>query len=508
MIYLQGLSKEKARQVSERLAYEYPTWFFELYGKIKGKPIVLEDYQIRYLLDNSVFTITNKARQAGGSLMMAMKKFFRAYKNPGYRCDIVSINLKEAVDKIRYMRMLHDTLPLKYRVPLTIDNATSIGFHGGSKLSLIQSIAASTAVRGGSKEMVFDEFAHIALAEELFYAAAPAIINGDLTLDLISTPKGNIDMFSKIWWNNKNEEGERPFSMFSHHQFIWCDVKRFVTNYEEVQHVWHNEMHEDMSQMRQLVQAYGTDKLKFYYHIFPFSQFQQEFCGVFLDELTAFFPWDLIKKCLRGTVASADDMEEEALEKWDKRPDDNNNQVFMGVDFGESDKDTDKTSIQILERDGDILKHRYSEVLTKEKYPDFPSQATHIVDVAHRFRPQKISGDHTGLGRGVMPMLWERDGDLPLEEVNFNFASKEEMVMKLKGLMENGKIWLQAEDVQLQGQIRNIERKLTEKSGTASYGGKPYDDMFWALALAARAGAYTDFAIYQLGGKSSLKGVL
>jgi phage FluMu gp28-like protein len=508
-IFLQGVPKEKVEKVAEELAFLYPTWFFELYSELEGKPLVLEDYQIRYLLDDSPFRITNKCRQAGGSLMAALQKFYRAYRNPYYRCDVVSINLKEAIDKIRYIRAIHDTLPKRYKIPLAIDNATSIGFHKGARLSTINSLAASAGIRGGRKEILFDEYAHIPLAEELLHAALPAIMNGNLTFDVISTPKGNLDPFSRIWHNNENEEGIRPYDDFSHHQFIWLDVRRFVTNYEEVQQVWYNELHQNMDYMKELVRTYGSSKLKMQLNIYPWSQFTQEFCGVFLDETTAFFPYALIQRCLRPPYAKASTSEGEIEEKeyldpWTSRPDDNNNQVFMGIDFGESDVDTDKTSIQILELDRKtgILMHRYSEVLNKQEYPDFPAQAKHIIDIYDQFRPTKVSADDTGLGRGINPFLRKERPDMAFDEVNFNFASKEEMVMNIKSLMEQGKVWLQQEDYQLQGQIRNIERKLTEH-GRASYSGKPYDDMFWALALAARAGSYKPFAIYRIGGPST-----
>lgn len=496
------LPRTQREEVAEALAFEYPTWFFELYTEIEGSPTFLEDYQIDYLLDQSTYKIANKCRQVGGSLMVSMQKMYRAMFNESYRCDIVSINLKEAVDKIRYVRKLHDTLPARWKVPLTIDNAGSIGFHKGSKQSSIHSLAASAGIRGGRKEVVFDEYAHIKLAEPLYIAAAPAIINGDLTLDIISTPNGNLDMFSRIWKNDKNEEGIKPYSMYSRHQFIWIDCRRFTKDYEAGRHRWYNDYHQNMDYMRDLVKEFGTDKLISLYAQFPFGQFKQEFCGEFLDELTAFFPTALIQKCLHPPFAKTEDEEEhEYLDPWTRRPRDNTNQVFMGVDYGESDEETDKTSIQVLERlpNGKLM-HRYSEVLSKDAFPDFPAQARHIVQLYKDFRPTKVSADHTGLGRGINPFIRKYMPEMPLEEVTFDYVNKEEMVMNLKGLMENGNIWIQQGDTQLQGQIRNIERKITD-SGRATYHGKPYDDMFWALALAARAGAYKTFAIYSLGSR-------
>lgn len=507
-IFLEGVPQDKRAAIAEELAFRYPTWFFELLMEFEGKPLTLEDFQIRYFLDDNTFTATNKTRQSGGSMQLALKHMFKAYRTQGYRCDIVSINLREAADKIRYIRNFWESLPTRYRIPLAIDNQLSIGFHKGRHTSVINSIAASTGVRGGKKAMVFDEFGHIPNALDLFRAAAPAMINGNLTLDIVSTPLGDLNLFADIFKNRENEFGEKPYNVFSRHEFIWLDVRRFVTDFDAVQKAWHEEVREDMNQMRQLIAAYGTDRLKFFYNLYPWDIFKQEFCGVFLEESTAFFPWALIQKCLRGDLGEASDgtivQKEEALEKWTKRPKDNVNSCFMGIDFGESEKETDKTSIQILERDSQdgILKHRYSEVLSKDDYPDFTSQAAHMADLARAFRPEKISCDGTGLGRGIVPLLKTMITDIDVEAVDFTTQSKEEMVMKLKTLMEDGQIWLQASDKQLHGQIRNLQRDQLP-GGNFRYHGEPHDDMFWALALAARGGAYTRFAVYSIGGGPS-----
>ena len=504
-IFLEGLSKDKITEVAEALAFKYPTWFFELYAEFDGKPLVLEDYQIRYLLDDNTFRITSKCRQAGGSLMLALNAFYKAYRTPNYRADIVSINLKEAVDKIRYIRKIHDTLPRRFRIPLTTDNQTSIGFHKGAKQSVIQSIAASSGVRGGRKDMIFDEFAHIEKAKELFYAAAPAIINGGHTLDIVSTPAGDQDLFSEIWFNKPDPRtGEHAYGDFSRHQFIWCDVRRFVTDYDAVQHVWYNELHQNMDYMEQLVRDYGTDKLKFYYHLYPWNMFLQEFCGSFIDETNALFPQSMIQHALRGTVSQADDLEEEAIETWTRRPENNDDEIFIGVDFGESTEDSDKTSVQVVVRQKGIYKQVFKENFSQKDYPDFPRQANRILQFCRAFRPNKIMMDGSGVGRGIVPMIQERAPELNIDAITFDYINKEEMVMNVKKLMEEGNLWIQAEDLALQAQFRGMERKITE-SGRVTYHGKPHDDMFWALCLAVKGGAYKHFGISILGGSASYR---
>lgn len=513
MLWLENIPSNQKDNALETLAMIYPTWFFEVLCEFDGRPLRLEDFQIKYLLDDSMFKITNKCRQAGGSLQVSMSKMFKAMTRFGYRCDIVSINLKEATDKVKYVRMLWETLPIKYRLPLTIDNALSIGFHDGKvKQSVIHSLAASTGVRGGRKEMVFDEFAHYQKDEELYFAAAPAIMNGDLGLDIISTPMGSRNLFGKIWRNEPySGTNRRPFDMFSRHEFIWLDVRRFVTDYDAVQKEW-IDSGKNMAIMRELVEKYGTDKLIMFYEQFPWETFKTEFCGSLEDLTTAVFPWDLVLKCIKPTSTTVSDgksvYHEEGLEEWEfEAPFDADGKILMGIDFGESEEDTDKTSVQIVQKteDGRFL-HRYGETYDNGVAGGFPEQAERIALLIRKYRPDKIMADETGMGRGLIPLLRVTSDDAPIEGVNFNLQTKEQMVMNMKKLMEQDKMWLLENYTELHGQINSIERKTTE-ANNSRYSGEPHDDMFWALALAVRAGSVTPFAMYTIGGVRTLPGV-
>ena len=513
-IYINGIVNDEERaQVLEDLALTFPTWFFEILTEFDGKPLVLEKFQIDYLLDNSTFKVTNKTRQAGASLVVSMAKYFKAYSTPGYKCQIVSINLRESVDKIRYIRNLHDTLPDRYKIPLAIDNALSIGFHNGSKQSVVESIASSGAVRGGRKDLVFDEFAHYfprGKDEELFKAAAPAIINGELELDIISTPNGKGNYFDKIYNNVPDPEGKQAFSIFSRHEFIWLDVKRFVKEgkFDEVQDLWHNVYKKNMNYMRDLVEQYGTERLLFYYEIYPWPMFQQEFCGAFTTNEGAFISWDLVRSCIKGTVGKASDgvteYKEDSLVEWLKTPTkEPHGDVYMGLDYGQSGDKDDKTSIQVVEKDSNgIFKHRYSEFLNKKDYPNWPAQADHIARLIRAFNPAKIGADNTGLGLGVNSLILERAPGAPIELIHFNTQSKEKMAHKVRSLMENKQVWLLEKAQQLHGEIAGMQRQTTE-AGSPQYYGSPHDDGFWALALALEVGDSRPVQIYTLGGRST-----
>lgn len=507
-VYLDGIPDDKRQAVMDEIFRLYPTWFFEALVEFQDSPLILEPYQVAYLLDESTFKITNKGRQMGGSMQLAMAKFHRAYTTPSYRCDIISINLKEATDKIKYIRNFWDTLPPRYQLPLEIDNALSIGFHKGNQRSVINSLAASTGIRGGRKEIVFDEFAHIPKNADLFKAALPAIMNGDLTIDLVSTPMGRYNIFADIWFNEPDTTGKRPFSYFSRHEFIWFETQRFLkesTNPHAARAYWEDELHSDMEKMDELIDLFANDKLLAIRHMYPRDYFLQEFCGHFIDDSAALFSLDLINSCLRSPVGSADDQVEEYLEPWEERPENNENYLSMGVDFGQSGESDDKTSFHIVEKtkNGSILKHRYSRTLNKKQFPDFPSQAEEIVRVAKRFKVNRMNCDNTGLGLGIVPLIQKMAPEIHVDGISFTVAVKEEMVMNLKTMMEQGLVWIMSDDTLLQSEIHGMRGDATP-SGRIRYHGEPHDDNFWAFALACREGVYTPFAIYTI--ESLLKG--
>lgn len=492
-------------QAIEEIAFTIPAWFIEVYTEFKGQPLVLQHFQVASINDTSRFKITNKCRQTGGSLTVSGKQFYNSYRTPGYRCDIVSINLREATDKIKYIRNLHDTLPPRYQIPITTDNQLSIGFHRGASKSVVNSIAASTGVRGGSKAVVFDEFAHIMNDEELFLSAAPAMIHNDYGMEVVSTPNGLDNLFAKIFLNEPDERGRQPYSNWSRHSYIWIDSPYMCTDVDAANHEWEHVYKKDINQMDKLVERYGTEDLYGYFYMYPRAYFYQEFCGSFMNDENAVFPSRVIQQCIKGTVGEAEGFEGEVIKEdflipWEKKPDrlPAGTLVTMGVDFGESDKHTDKTAIHVIERSGDIYKQRYHEVLKKTDYPDVSYQEDYIADLILRFKPDRVMADETGLGRGIVPGLRRRNLPTAIEGLTFTNDNKEKMVVDLKVEMERKHVWILEEDRGLQAELGTM-RRTTTPSGLHRYEGQPHDDNVWAFAMAVKAANYTKFIITRLG---------
>lgn len=491
--FLDQIPSEDREATFEALAFKYPPWFFELYTEVKaGEPTLLEEFQINYLLDDSRFVITNKTRQAGGSLVVAMKHFWKAYTNEGYNCDIVSVNRAEAQGKITYIRNLWESLPIRWRHPLEIDNAEKIAFHTGRRRSVIRSIAASSGVRGGKKSIVFDEAAHIPTFESLFVAALPATVRDSGGFDVVSTPMGMQGKFHEIWYN---QEGR--YSHWARHSFIWIDVSAFCTDCQLARQTWEEEYQSNPDALHGAIyDEFATPAFQQVAYNFTSEEFLQEFGGQFLDETTAFFPHALIDAC-RKHVEKQPNLPE-YLEQWVSRPEGNDNEVMIGIDFAEGKKGGDSTSIQLVERlgDGRLMNRFHQDLEAGKGWNDFDRQLTEINGIIERFRPHRVSVDETGLGRALAQDLKRRWGGL-IDPVTFHNANKEEMALTMKRLLEEEKLWIPWDNKRLKGQIHNIKRKITP-SGHIQYAGEPHDDMFWAMALACKGASRMGFRIYTI----------
>lgn len=475
------------------MCLDYPTWFFELLTEVRGRPFVLERYQIAYLIDPTSFKITNKTRQAGGSLIVGASKFFKAYRRESYRCDIVSVNQKEASDKITMIRNFWDSLPLRWRHPLTKDNELSIGFHPGRRRSIINSIAASAGVRGGQKDVVFDEAAHIPTFEQLFVAALPATIRDKGGFDVLSTPMGNQGKFAEIWLNQSGK-----YSHWARHEFYWWHVSEFCLDIDAADKAWKEEYGRNVSAMPEFFERFGGERIKEVASSLTWEEFLQEYCGVLVDEASAFFPWELLNRVRKQSEKQPGS--DDYLETWFARPDDCENEIFIGVDFAEGKSShSDATSIQVVEKGTDGRHYlRHSVDLRGEEWSNFDRQLAVIDDLIGRFRPQRVIVDETGLGRKLAQDLKERNGGL-IEPVTFTNINKEQMALNIKALMERDKLWIPYDNKKLAHQCHSVQRKLTP-SGNATYSGQPHDDMFWALALACKGANRTSFRILTIGG--------
>ncbi len=409
----------------------------------------------------------NKARQIGVSLAIAAEGLHASATRSQYSANYISINEKEAKGKILYAKALYHSMPnelkeivhngLPVKPEIWNDSEDTIGFHRPPHTSLLVSQPASSAVRGGQKDIYFDEAAHIRDFGKLYQAALPAITRGESRITVVSTP---MDM-SGLFYDITSDEDAYP--EYSRHYIPWWESLAMCKAdlYEEAQAL------AAMMSTEARVEKYGTDKLKTIYRSFgrDIGAFKTEYECEFVDELEAFFTWESI-------VDAKDDKMEffgrEIPENWEPV-----GSVTLGIDLAKQRDESVFTLVESVENeDGET--HHYVRWLHATQKP-YQEQIEYIRSLIKRIKPARVSVDQTGVGAAIVEQLTGVEG------VIFTQAKKERWATTFKGELQKGFIHIPP-DKSLMDQIHGIKRTKTE-GGLFKFAGKK-DDYFWSLMLA------------------------
>lgn len=435
---------------------------------LDGAPFRLEPYQIRYLNDQSFFRIVNKSRQIGFSTILSGEVVHSAAVKQAYRANIISINQKEASDKIEIARNLYHSIPDEFKTMdpplkpvLWTDADTEISFHRPPHTSVIISQPASSAVRGGRKDVYFDEFAHIRDAQKLYRAAMPAITRGNSRLTIISTPLGQSGLFYDIFSN------EAAYPEYSRHAVPWWECSAMVKPelYEEAL-----ALAAAVEGSEERVLKYGTDKLRIIFNGFggDLIGFQTEYEANFADEATAYYTWDLI--------VNSTDNDAPVWREWNNlyEPE---GRLSIGVDLA---KQRDQTVFTVIEHFDDGRKKVLYTRATQEPYNEQFEYMKRLIEATNAGR---VTIDQTGVGQKFVEDAKRLIPHANIEGVVFTNAKKERWATQLKGDMQVGNVqWPNIGE--LRRQIHGIRRTKTEANFYRFAGDKgKHDDYFWSLVL-------------------------
>lgn len=450
---------------------EFPALWLETLTELDGAPYKLEPYQTRFLNDRSVFRLVNKSRQIGFSTVIGSEVVHKACVTPAYKANIVSINQKEAADKITIAGNLYHSIPDEFKESNPILKPTlwtnsndEISFHRPPSTSSIISQPASAAVRGGRKDIYFDEFAHIRDAQKLYRAAMPAITRGDSRLTIISTPLGQSGLFYDIASNTV------AYPQYSRHSVPWWECSAMVKPelYDEAL-----ALAAAVDSPEERVIKYGTDKLKLIYDGFggDLVGFQTEYEATFADEATAYFTWDLIVNCTDSELPITREY------NHNYAPD---GFISIGVDLA---KERDQSVFTVVEHLDDGTKKVLFTRATQDQYSD---QFEYLKNLIVASRANRVSIDQTGVGATFVEDARRLLAtSTNVEGVVFTNAKKEKWATTFKGAMQTGTVsWPNISD--LRRQIHGIKRTKTE-SNFYKFSGKDAgsgDDYFWSLMLA------------------------
>lgn len=409
----------------------------------------------------------NKSRQIGFSTIIAGEGVHAAATRTSYKANYISVNQNEAKDKIEIAKSFYHSIPDDYKDSgfkpvIWHDAEDTLGFHGPPHTSLLISQPASSAVRGGKKDIYFDEAAHIRDFKKLYQAALPAIIRGQGRITVVSTPMDESGLFYDIANDVEN------YPEYSRHIVPWWEAASMVKP------DWYEEAMATAPLMNTYdrIMKFGSDKLLTVYRGFgsDILGFQTEFECTFVDELEAYFTWDLIVDCSDPDPNYVFFRREIPL-GWEPE-----GTLTLGVDLAKERDESVFTLVETIE-DEDGETHRYIRWIhsTQEPYKD---QWEYLIRLIKRLPLSRISIDKTGVGNMLVEQLITYAN---VEGVIFNQSKKEGWATKLKGDLQVRKIHYPPHQ-DLMKQLHGVRRTKTE-GGMYKFSGK-HDDYVWSLVLA------------------------
>jgi phage FluMu gp28-like protein len=415
----------------------------------------LYDYQRRWLADRSRFKIGMFARQTGKTFATALEVVDDSFEveAQGRRTRWVILSrgerqAKEAMDTgvklhARAYNLALEELEYDYRgEDNTTYKALEVVLPGGSRITALP--ANPDTARGFSANVFLDEFAFHANSRAIWRALFP-VISAGFKLRITSTPNG---------------KGNRFYELMTGHDNVWS--RHQVDIYQAVA----DGLPRNIEELR----AALNDE----------DAWQQEFELKWLDEASAWLPYDLINDAEHDHAGLP--------EHYQGGP------VFVGVDIG---RRKDLFVIWVLEPVGDVLWTR--EIIARRRIT-FAEQDRLLDGVFARYRVVRCCMDQTGMGEKPVEDAQRRHGEDRVEGVQFTGPNKLLLATEGKEAFEDRKLRIPLGDRDLRGDLHSL-RKVAGPTGNVRFDvdaseGDGHADRAWAGFLAVH-GAVGEHMVYE-----------
>jgi phage FluMu gp28-like protein len=431
------------------------------------EPVRLTDYQVQLMRDTSKFRAVEKSRGVGFSFACAAEALAKAHLQKDFTAVMVSMNLHEAIEKIRYANLLYESMPLKFRKRKVVDNRTSIELEDSSTRfrSRILSHPCKDPRGRHNASVYLDEFAHYGAKQQAIYVASvPVVSRGDGQLTIGSTPLRVGDLFHGIM-----RQESRKYPMFTRQSVPWWACPDFCTD------VTRSRIEAPSMETAARVAAFGKPTLQDIAQTMEESDFQQEYELAYNDESQTFFPYDLIFSCC------VDDME--TAKTIDDLFTRTTGDLFMGFDVGRT---RNASELVVLERRGKRLAYAMGKSFERSSFQEQEAFLREILRASPRV--QRLCVDRHGIGMNLAENL-HTEFRSRVEGLALIGQVKESLAVGMKIAFENEAVAI-PRDRELTAQVHSIKKSATD-AGYARFdtekNEKHHSDKFWSLALAIHA---------------------
>ncbi len=275
----------------------------------------------------------------------------------------------------------------------------------------------------------------------------PIITRGGGTLTITSTPLGKTGIFYEAL------EGEAEKYPHSERLRVpWWGCPEFCTDVAAA-------MHEaGATSTDERVERFGTEILKLIRQSLDLESFQQEYECLFIDEATAYIPWDLI------LIAAKDEDEPEHCTDLEtflsyraQSP------LWAGYDVG---RKRNASEFIVLEQVGGRFYQRLRVTLEKTRFQEQRETLCRLLNV--RADVRRLCFDVTGMGMQLAEDLTERFPGRA-EGVTLTSQVKAEPAPLARIAFEDRNVWISA-NRDLMQQIHSVKRIVTA-AGSVVYDG-------------------------------------
>ncbi len=407
--------------------------------------VPLYPYQQRWFLDRARFKIGKWARQTGKTFTTTLELVDDVHEGwtEGRRSPWVILSrgerqAKEAMEEgvKRHARAYGVGLQeLEYDFEAESGakyRALEVEFENGAKITALP--ANPDTARGFSRNVFADEFAFHQNSRAIWRALFP-VISAGWKFRAASTPNGKSNKFYELM--------EAKDSVWSRH---------VVDIYQAVR----DGLNRDVDELRTAL----ADE----------DAWAQEYELKWLDEASAWLPYDLISACeheLAGDPA-----------RYQGNP------VFVGNDIG---RRQDLWVAWVLEIIADVLWTREVRIL---KRASFAEQDRAMDEIFESYRVARLCMDQTGMGEKPVEDAQRRYGASRVEGVLFTLPNKLVLATAGKEAFEDRKIRIPEGDVPMRADLHSLQKMASETGAprfVAEREGGSHADRAWACFLAVHA---------------------
>jgi len=462
-------------------------------------PIIkLTEYQKRWVNDKSRFKIGKWSRQAGKSFATSLEAVIDCFEHPGTTWVFLSAGERQSKELMRtaaiHARAINAAITeltdsFKDENNKTEYKQLEILFPNGSRI--IGLPANPSTARGHSANILLDEFAFHKDSREIWKALFPTVTRG-YKIRIISTPQGKKNKFYELWTaktlqifdgHDYEHKGER--GGYSKHN---CTIDQAVELGLEI-------YDEDgvLIEPEDLRLALNDDEA-----------WHQEYLVEFVDEATAWLPYDLIETVedvrLLAEPSWVERLINEAVEHhalykhlqsppifdphWLQEEVPFIGDLHVGFDVA---RIRDLSIIWLDEDHSGIYVTRAAIALKKQP---FGVQRNVLFAIMRLPRFRRGCIDQTGIGADIAERALEVFGPSRVEGITFTPANKEVLAHAIKQSFEDRKDMIPADQV-IRQSLHSVKKTATETGHfrfdadrTEQIG---HADHFWAKALAVIA---------------------